>query len=84
LLAQAQQQKPLLEADLQAKGLSVAMLARNRQAIKVKMSYLDLSFEDLDKLLDVLLSETAVNTFERNSNEKTDPLQRSLDILQQH
>lgn len=84
LLAQAQQQKPLLEADLQAKGLSLAMLARNRQAIKVKMSYLDLSFEDLDKLLDVLLSEKAVNTFERNSNEKTDPLQRSLDILQQH
>lgn len=86
LLLVAQQQKPQLEAELQSKGLSLAMLARNRQAIKVKMSVLNLSFEDLDKLLDVLLlvDGTPQNVPERPSDNKTDPLQRSLDILQRH
>jgi hypothetical protein len=61
------------------------MLVRNRQAIKVKMSVLNLSFEDLDKLLDVLITDgVPQNLPERPSNDKTDPLQRSLDILQQH
>ena len=85
LLLNAKQQKSQLEAELQSKGLSLAMLARNRQAIKVKMSVLNLSFEDLDKLLDVLLADgVPQNLRERSSNDKADPLQRSLDILQQH
>ncbi len=83
LLLNAQQQKPQLEAELQSKGLSLAMLARNRQAIKVKLSVLNLSYEDLDKLLDVLLVDgVPQNLPERSSNDKIDPLQRSLDILQ--
>lgn len=83
LLLNAQQQKPQLEAELQSKDLSLAMLARNRQAIKVKMSVLNLSFEDVDKLLDVLLVDSVPqNLQERSSDDKTDPLQRSLDILQ--
>lgn len=82
LLLNAQQQKPQLEASLQSKGLSLAMLARNRQAIKVKMSVLNLTFEDLDKLLDVLLVDSLPQGLpERSSDNKTDPLQRSLDIL---
>ncbi|MBH1970570.1 hypothetical protein FK216_05070 [Moraxellaceae bacterium AER2_44_116] len=82
LLVNAQQQKPQLEAELQSKGLSLAMLARNRQAIKVKMSVLNLSFEDLDKLLNVLLADgVPQNVLERPSNDKTDPLQRTLDVL---
>ena len=85
LLLNAKQQKSQLEAELQSKGLSLAMLARNRQAIKVKMSVLNLSFEDLDKLLDVLITDGVPQDLpERPSNDKTDPLQRSLDILQQH
>ena len=85
LLLNANQQKSQLEAELQSKGLSLAMLARNRQAIKVKMSVLNLSFEDLDKLLDVLITDGVPHDLpERSSNDKTDPLQRSLDILQQH
>jgi hypothetical protein len=83
LLLNAKQQKPQLEAELQSKGLSLAILARNRQAIKVKMSVLNLSFEDLDKLLDVLIADgVPKNLPERSSNDKIDPLQRSLDILQ--
>lgn len=83
LLLNAQQQKPQLEAELQSKGLSLAMLARNRQAIKVKMSVLNLSFENVDKLLDVLLVDGVPQSLpERSLNDKTDPLQRSLDILQ--
>ena len=82
LLVNAQQQKPQLEAELQSKGLSLAMLVRNRQAIKVKMSVLNLSFEDLDKLLDVLITDgVPQNLLERSSDDKTDPLQRSLDVL---
>lgn len=85
LLLNAQQQKPQLEAELQSKGLSLAMMARNRQAIKAKLSNLNLSFEDLDKLLDVLIADgVPQNLPERSWNDKTDPLQRSLDILQQH
>jgi len=83
LLLNAQQQKPQLEAELQSKGLSLAMLARNRQAIKVKLSVLNLSYENLDQLLDVLLVDgVPQNLPERSSDDKTDPLQRSLDILQ--
>ncbi len=85
LLLNAKQQKSQLEAELQSKGLSLAMLARNRQAIKVKMSVLNLSFEDLDKLLDVLITDGVPHDLpERSSDNKTDPLQRSLDILDQH
>ena len=85
LLLNAQQQKPQLEAELQSNGLSLEMLARNRQTIKVKLSVLNLSFEDLDKLLDVLIADgIPQNLPERPSNDKTDPLQRSLDILQRN
>ena len=83
LLLNAQQQKPQLEAELQSKGLSLEMLARNRQAIKAKLSNLSLSYENLDKLLDVLVADKTPN-IERKTNDKTDLLQRSLDILQQH
>ena len=83
LLLNAQQQKPQLEAELQSKGLSLDMLARNRQAIKAKLSNLSLSYENLDKLLDVLVADKTPN-IERKTNDKTDLLQRSLDILQQH
>lgn len=82
LLLAAQQQKPQLEAELQSKGLSLVMLARNRQTIKAKMSVLNLSFENVDKLLDILLVDVVPQSLpERSLNDKTDPLQRSLDIL---
>lgn len=81
LLLNAQQQKPQLEVELQSKGLSLDVVVRNRQALKVMLSDLGLSYENLDKLLDVLTA-SAPNTPERQTDDKTDPLQRSLDIMQ--
>lgn len=81
LLTQAQLQKTQLAASLASKGLSLEMVARNRQALKLKLSDLGLSYENLDKLLDVLTA-SAPNQLERQTDDKTDPLQRSLDIMQ--
>lgn len=81
LLTQAQLQKTQLAASLASKGLSLEMVARNRQALKLKLSDLGLSYENLDKLLDVLTA-SAPNELERQTDDKTDPLQRSLDIMQ--
>ncbi|MFO1392077.1 MAG: hypothetical protein U1E94_07705 [Agitococcus sp.] len=83
LLQQMTIQKPLLNKQLADKGLSLAILARNRQAMKVKLSDIGLSYEDLDKVLDLLVSSSQLEQ-ERNTDDKTDPLQRSLDILQYH
>lgn len=74
-------QKPQLSKQLADKGLSLEMVARNRQALKLKLSDLGLSYENLDKLLDVLTA-SAPNQLERQTDDKTDPLQRSLDIMQ--
>jgi hypothetical protein len=83
LLTQAQLQKTQLAASLASKGLSLEMVARNRQALKLKLSDLGLSYENLDKLLDVLTA-SAPNELERQTDDKTDPLQRSLDIMHGH
>lgn len=80
LLQQMTAQRPQLNKQLADKGLSLEILARNRQAIKVKLSDIGVSYEDLDKMLDVLGASSQFEQ-ERNTDDKTDPLQRSLDIM---
>lgn len=82
LLLQAQQQKPQLEAQLAAKNLSLSILARNRQALQAKLSNSLWSYQQLQQVLDSLSQSS--QSLERTTDDKTDPLQRSLDLIKDH
>lgn len=79
LLLQAQQQKAQLAAELAAKNLSLSILARNRQALQTKLLDSTWSYSQLQQVLDSLLENDS--QLERTTDDKTDPLQRSLDLI---
>ncbi|PTQ90075.1 hypothetical protein [Agitococcus lubricus] len=83
LLTQVKAQRPLLLAALENQGLSLAMLSRNQQQLKIRLApALRWSDEELNQVLAVLIETEPM--LERASDDKTDPLQRSLDLIKQH
>lgn len=84
VLQAAAQSAPQVRTALAERGVSPPRLAAKHDVLRQRLIEKSITSEDADRLMVILLQTPRLNAGEqRNADTKTDPLQRSLDILQQ-
>lgn len=85
LVQAAEQSAPQVRAALAERGVTPPRLAAKRDIFRQRLVDKGIATADADRLLTVLLQTRPTPAAEslRNADNKTDPLQRSLDMLQQ-
>lgn len=85
LVQAAEQSAPQLRATLSERGITPLRLAAKRDVLRQRLVEKGIATTDADRLLTVLLQTARAQNGEpqRAADAKTDPLQRSLDMLQQ-